>query len=90
MASQGLHYMCIFKIFPNFQQSNPFNHRAAIVIILSMFYLFIYIALAAFSEEDEEVELFSWEDYLKKTCSKAVPKSSFKHVGIIWLFLTEN
>ena len=36
--------------------------------------------LTGFEEEDEE--LFSWEEYLKKCHAKAVPKETFKHVSI--------
>ena len=35
--------------------------------------------------EEEDEELFSWEEYLKKCHAKAVPKETFKHVSIFWL-----
>ena len=40
----------------------------------------IYDGLTGSEEEDEE--LFSWEEYLKKCHAKAVPKETFKHVSI--------
>lgn len=39
-----------------------------------------YDCLAGSEEEDEE--LFSWEEYLKKCHAKAVPKETFKHVSV--------
>ena len=30
--------------------------------------------------DEEDEELFSWEEYLKKYHAKAVPKETFKHV----------
>lgn len=38
------------------------------------------ICLVGSEEEDEE--LFSWEEYLKKCHAKAVPKETFKHVSV--------
>lgn len=31
--------------------------------------------------EEEDEELFSWEEYLKKCHARAVPKETFKHVS---------
>ena len=33
--------------------------------------------------DEENEELFSWEEYLKKCHAKAVPKETFKHVSFV-------
>ena len=49
------------------------GHTVIAVICMSFF-------ITGSDEEDEE--LFSWEEYLKKYHAKAVPKETFKHVSI--------
>ena len=36
--------------------------------------------------DEEDEDLFSWEEYLKKCHAKAVPKESFKHVST-WYYV---
>jgi len=67
-----------------------------IILLFSNFYLcllyctcahlngFSYFAICQISgSEEEDEDLFSWEEYLKKCHAKAVPKETFKHVSLI-------
>ena len=57
------------------------GHTVIAVICMSFF-------ITGSDEEDEE--LFSWEEYLKKYHAKAVPKETFKHVSINTCRCTSN
>ena len=39
--------------------------------------------------DEEDEDLFSWEEYLKKCHAKAVPKESFKHVST-WYYVLKR
>ena len=39
--------------------------------------------------DEEDEDLFSWEEYLKKCHAKAVPKESFKHVST-WYYVLKH
>ena len=39
--------------------------------------------------DEEDEDLFSWEEYLKKCHAKAVPKESFKHVST-WCYVLKH
>jgi len=39
--------------------------------------------------DEEDEDLFSWEEYLKKCHAKAVPKESFKHVST-WCYVLKR
>ena len=39
--------------------------------------------------DEEDEDLFSWEEYLKKCHAKAVPKESFKHVSK-WCYVLKH
>ena len=43
--------------------------------------VFIFCKLIMIGSDEEDEDLFSWEEYLKKCHAKAVPKESFKHVS---------
>ena len=62
-------------------------HTGWRILVLGSFFvclfvcLFVLIYFLITGSEEEDEELFSWEEYLKKCHAKAVPKETFKHVS---------